>query len=57
MKPPLETQLRILDEAIDSFLMMPENEERFAALDWVMKVASAKWDAYAAERRICQSEK
>jgi hypothetical protein len=28
------------------------DKTKFEALDWVMKIASAKWEAYSIERRI-----
>lgn len=44
--------LKLLATAIEGFLARPESAEAFSGLDWFLRVAVAKWEAYALQRRV-----
>ena len=56
MTRDLQAQLELLEVALPDFLGNESDHAKFEAMDWMLKVLSAKWDAYAIERRLCLSD-
>jgi len=58
---PLQCEVQCPFQAMDrayyaymTFRRNPSNRAAFDNCDWAMKVSSAKWDAYALDRRVSQ---
>jgi hypothetical protein len=57
MTTDLKRHLEFFLVALPDFLSNEADFDKFDAFDWLMKKVSAKWDAYAIDRRIDASRK
>jgi len=45
-------QIQMTIQALNDFTSDPNEYKKFEALDWLLRVVMAKWEAYSLERKV-----